>query len=207
MNVYSLAPLTAALAYIPLLITTAGSRPWQRRHVLFILFLVSAMVWSFDVFLYRSNLLPEAASALFKLTVILFAVMVVQFHAFTSSFYPQGQHRWLSIAYLSLAPITALVALGYVTGEITVVDGNVYSYYRIGIIFVSLPLLVFGLRNLYVFGKMLKHSNNPALHNQVTALMLGIAILLLFTIMSLPSWFNDFPISQYGNLINAFILS
>ena len=91
MNVYALPPLIATIAYIPLLITTAGSRPWQKRHYLFILFLVAAMLWSLIVYLLRSNLFPDHNGLLFKLAVILFAVTAVQFHCFTSSFYPQGK--------------------------------------------------------------------------------------------------------------------
>ena len=207
MNVYALPPLIATIAYIPLLITTAGSRPWQKRHYLFILFLVAAMLWSLIVYLLRSNLFPDHNGLLFKLAVILFAVTAVQFHCFTSSFYPQGKSRWLAFAYLSLIPILVMVILGYVTNPVTFSNGFVHTQYKTGIVIVALPLLIFTARNYYVFGKTLKHLNNPVLHNQILALLLGISILLVFTALSILSWFDDFPIAHYGNLINAFIFS
>src|SRR3989304_6945243 len=126
MNVYALAPLVATIAYIPLLIPTASSRPWQKRHILFFLFLLAAMSWSLVIYLYRSNLFPDAGSALFKLSIVLFSVMAVQFHCFASSFYPKGQKRWLSFAYLTIIPITILVMLGYVTDEVYLENGNVH---------------------------------------------------------------------------------
>jgi len=207
MNAYAIAPLIATIAYIPLLITTASSRPWQKRHFWFVLFLVSAMAWSFDDYLERSFLFPGLGPTLWKLTVILFSLMAIQFHCFITSFYPPGQRRWIYFAYASLAVIILAVFKGYVTSEVFVNGNYVRSAYRIGILVVALPLLIFVVRNFYVLLKMRKNSNNPVLHNQILALMLGIAILCLFTAISTPAWFNDFPIAHYGNLLNAFILS
>jgi len=207
MNGYALAPLIATIAFIPLLIFIASSRPWQRRHVLFFLFLISAIAWSFVVYLFRSNLIPDMGSFLFKFSVILFAITVVQFHCFTSSFYCQGQGRWLPFAYLSLIPISILVILGYVTSDVIVQGTYVHGSYQFGIFIVALPLLVLAIRNLFVFIKMLKSTSNPVLHNQILALILGISILMIFTVLSIPAWFEAFPIAHYGNLINAFILT
>jgi diguanylate cyclase (GGDEF)-like protein len=207
MNAYALAPLIATIAYIPLLITTASSRPWQKRHLLFLLFLASAMIWSLGSFLDRSNLFPEFGPAWFKLTAILFSLVAVQFHCFTSSFYPADKKRWLPFAYTSLAVIVTTVSLGYVTSDIYVDDIYVRSTYSLGVVIVAVPLLILAIRNLYVFGKILNHTSNPILHNQILTLIIGICVYLVFTTLSLPAWFNDFPIAPYGNLINAFVLS
>jgi diguanylate cyclase (GGDEF)-like protein/putative nucleotidyltransferase with HDIG domain len=207
MNVYAIAPLIATIAYIPLLITTAISRPWQRRNISFVLFLFTAMSWSFVVYLFRSNLFPGFSTILFKLSVIFFALTAIQFHFFTSSFYPQGRKRWLSFAYLSLVPICVITALGYVTSDVVAVDSSVHGYYRFGIAFVALPLLFLAARNIYVFVNMFKHTSNPVLHNQILTLLLGISILLIFSALSIPSLADAFPIAHYGNLLVAFVMS
>jgi hypothetical protein len=205
MNAYALAPFIATVAYIPLLIITISNRPWQRRQLLFFIFLVCAMLWSLVDFLYRGNYFPEFNDNLFKTVVILFTVMVVQFQCFTSSFYPKGQSRWLPFAYLSLIPISAFVIMGFVTNEIIYSNGYVYSTYRPGAFLIGIPLVALAIRNFYVFGKMLKNLNNPVLHNQVIALILGISVLTVTTALSVPSWHNAFPIPHYGNLIVAFV--
>jgi len=93
MNIYALFPLFAVIAYIPLLITTISSRPWQTRHKLFILFLIAAMSWSLtDVFL-RSDYFPQYNSLLLKAILITFTWTVVQFYCFASSFFAPGQGR------------------------------------------------------------------------------------------------------------------
>ena len=175
--------------------------------MLFFLFLISAMAWSFIVYLFRSNLLPESGSFLFKFSVILFAITAVQFHCFTSSFYHQGQGRWLPFAYISLIPISIIVILGYVTSDVITQGSFVHGSYRFGILIVAIPLFVLAVRNLYVLGKMLKRTSNPVLHNQILTLLLGISILFTFTVLSIPAWFKAFPIAHYGNLFNACILS
>ncbi|MBZ5529519.1 MAG: diguanylate cyclase [Acidobacteriia bacterium] len=101
----------------------------------------------------------------------------------------------------------AAVLSGFVTSDVYANGNYVRSHYSLGILLVALPLLVFALRNYYVFWNMLKHTHNPVLHNQILALLVGISVLVGFSSFSLPAWFNDFPIAHYGNLINAFILS
>jgi diguanylate cyclase (GGDEF)-like protein/putative nucleotidyltransferase with HDIG domain len=207
MNAYAVAPLVAVIAYIPLLLTTISSRPWQRRNILFTVFLLAALSWSLIDFFYRGNFFPEHNNILFRLVVISFSVMVVQFHHFTTSFYPPRKNKWLIFAYLTLIPTITLTALGYVTSDVATSGNLVSGKYLIGVIFVAIPIVTLAARNFYVFGKMLKNQTNPVLHNQVLALILGISALTITTALSIPSWGDAFPIPHYGNLINAFILS
>jgi diguanylate cyclase (GGDEF)-like protein len=207
MNAYAIAPLIATIAYIPLLITTAVSRPWQKRHFLFILFLASAMMWSLVSFLDRSQLFPGYGPTWFKLTAILFSLVAIQFHCFTSSFYPPDQKRWLPFAYTALAIIIVTVLLGYVTTDVYNGTSYVRSQYSIGVVIIASLLLIIAARNIYVFSRMLKNSSNPVLHNQILTLLLGIVILVVFTAASVPAFLNDFPIAHYGNLLVAFVMS
>ncbi len=207
MNAYTIAPLVAVIAYIPLLVMAAVSRPWQKRNTLFIIFLVSAVLWSLVDLLYRSNYFPGYNEYFFKFVVILFSLMVVQFHFFLSSFYPHGQKRWLIFAYSAFTVICILVLLGYVTQGVIYKGDLVRGVYSIGVVFVAILLLTLAGINLYVFRKILKTSSDPILRNQVLALSFGICVLVLTTALSIPSWGDAFPIPHYGNLLNAFILS
>jgi diguanylate cyclase (GGDEF)-like protein len=208
MNIYALFPLIATIIYIPLLIMAASSRPWQRRHTLFILFLVSAMMWSLtDVFL-RSSLLPQYKLLLLKILLIIVTWMAVQFHCFISSFFAPGEKRWLPFAYGSLAVVIALVLLGYIGEGVTSVDGGrLYLDYGIGIIFMAIPLLTLAVRDTYVFWKRLKILDNPVLYNQIVSLLISIFVLVAFILAAILPWGREFPISHYGNIIIAFILS
>lgn len=208
MNIYALFPLIAVIVYIPLLITTIGSRPWQKRHRLFILFLLSAIVWSItDIFL-RSNLFPQYNDFLLKAIVITYTLMLVQFYCFASSFYARGTGRWLPLAYASLALVIVLVLLGYVAEGITVLNGDrLYLDYGRGIIFLALPLLTLAARMTYVFGRMLRILDNPVLRNQIFSLLLGLIIILISITVAFLPWGREFAITHFGSIIVAIILS
>ena len=48
---------------------------------------------------------------------------------------------------------------------------------------------------------------NPVLSNQIISLFLGYCVLVTFSLIAILPWGKEFPISHFGNLINAFILS
>jgi diguanylate cyclase (GGDEF)-like protein/putative nucleotidyltransferase with HDIG domain len=207
MNAYAIAPLVAVIAYIPLLITTVVSRPWQKRFTLFILFIVSAIIWSSIDVLLRVDFFPDSAYIPFKLIVISYAFMVLQLHVFTSSFFPKGTGRWLPFAFGSFILIALVVGLGYVSGSVSGTNGIIDVKYTWEIIFVFIPLIILATRNYYVFIKMLKQVDQPVLYNQAVTLLIAIGVITAFTIASLFPVGNAFPIPHYGSLINAFILS
>ena len=208
MNIYALIPLTATIAYIPLLITTIGSRPWQKRHRLFILFLLSAMVWSFtDIFL-RSNLFPQYNDFLLKAIVVTYTLMLVQFYSFASSFYAPGKRRWLPLAYASLVLVFVLLSLGYVAEGVTAVNGDkLHLDYGRGTIFLALPLLALAGRMTYVFGKMLRLLDDPVLRSQIFSLLLGLIVLLISIFVAFLPWGREYAISHFGSIIVAVIFS
>ena len=206
MNVYAIAPLVATIVYIPLLLTALSSRSWQKKQILFVIFLISAMLWSALDFIYRGNYFPGLQETLFKLVIMSFFLMTVQFHYFATSFYPLGQKRWIPHVYTSLIIVFVLISLGYVTGSVTIENNFAYGFYKIGVIALAVPLIFMVSWNLYVFSKMLKATTDPIKRNHIIAIILGISVLTFFTILSLPSITRSFPLSHYGNLINAFIL-
>jgi diguanylate cyclase (GGDEF)-like protein/putative nucleotidyltransferase with HDIG domain len=207
MNVYAIAPLIAVIAYILLLVTTAVSRPWQKRYTLFILFIGAAIIWSiFDIVL-RGDFYPENRFLVFQFIIGSFFLMAVQFHVFTSSFFPKGVGRWLPFAYGSLIVIAVCMIFNLFPESVTGTDNHTIVSYGKGIIIVTVPLLVLVARNLFVFIRMLKGIKNPILYNQVITLIISIGVLTVFTLAGFLPMGEKFPIPHYGSLINAIILS
>jgi len=207
MNIYALFPLIATVVYIPLLVSTISSRPWRQRQTLFALFLVAAMTWSLTDYFFRSNLFPEYNFLLLKVIVVLFSLMAVQLHFFTSSFFSPGQGRWLPFAYVSLAFIIVMVMLGYAP-EGVMVDGNkLYPDYGNGIFIIAIPLFILLFRNLYVFRRRLKVLDSPVLYNQIVSLMITLFVLPAFTLAAFLPFGKEFPISHFGNIVIVLILN
>ncbi|MFC2051959.1 diguanylate cyclase [Chloroflexota bacterium] len=207
MNVYALLPLIAAIAYIPLLITTVSSRPWQRQHKLFTLFLIAAVLWSLIDILLRSYFFQQHNLILGKLILIMFTWMAVQLHCFTSSFFSPSQGRWLPFAYASLAVVIALAALGYIPEDVVVSGKKLYPVYGKWVVFIAIPLLALFFRNVYVFRKRLRVLGNPVMYNQIISLLISLCVLAIFALATLLPLGREFPIAHFGGIIIAFILS
>ncbi len=207
MSVYALFPLIAIITYIPLLASTLSSRPWQKRHELFVLILVPAIMWSLSDYLLRSNFFPEYNLLLGKLVIIMFSAMAVQFHCFSSTFYAPGQSRWLVFSYVSLAIIIVLAVLGYVPEAIVAQGDRLYPVYGKGMLFLAPALLTMSGRDFYVFAKRLKTMDNPVLYSQIVSLMLGLGALILFALAALLPFGREYAVSHFGNILNASILS
>ena len=207
MVINALFPFVATIAYVPLLFATIRNRPLQTRHKLFILLVVAAMLWSLFDFLLRGRFMPQYDVILVKLVITLCIWTAVQFHCFASSFYAPGQGRFLSVAYISLMIMIALVALDYIPESITSSNGLFYTHYGVGVLFVATPIMVLLVRSLYLLWNRLKILDNVVLRNQLTSLIITAVVLAVFILSSLLPFGKEFPIAHFGNLVVAFILS
>jgi diguanylate cyclase (GGDEF)-like protein len=207
MNIYALFPLIATIAYIPLLIITFSQRPWHRQQQLFILYLISAVSWSLADFLCRSNFFLENAMLMGRIVILMFGWMGVQFHCFTSSFFAPGQGRWLIFAYGSLLAMVVVIALGYIPKDMIISGEEIYPIYDKWLLVIIIPLLVLLARNMFVFTRRLKSLDNPTLNSQITSLVFALIVLGIFSLTAVLPWAKEFPISHFGNIINAFVLS
>src|SRR4030042_1569814 len=129
MNIYSIPPLLAVIAYIPLLGIMLANRPWNRQQRLLVWFLIAAVLWSVSDILFRSYFLMPYKVLLGKIIACSFTLAAVQLHCFISSFYPPNKGRWLPLAYASLAIIIFLTAMDYVPKSVIISEGKLYTVY------------------------------------------------------------------------------
>jgi diguanylate cyclase (GGDEF)-like protein/putative nucleotidyltransferase with HDIG domain len=207
MNIYAFIPLVASIAYIPLLISTLGARPWRKQHRLFFLVLIAAILWSLVDYIFRSNYFPHLGVIFIRTIIFLFSWMAVQLHYFTSSFFPADKNRWLPVAYGFLLLTGVLLVIGYIPQNLELVAGIYYPRYGYGIAFVAVPLIVLLARNVYVLAPRLKNQDNPVIYNQTVALLICLGVLAVFMIASIFPFGSQFAFGHIGNMIDAIILS
>jgi len=207
MNIYALIPLVATLAYIPLLVMMTGNRPWHRQQVLFITYLLAAMFWSLVDFLFRANFLPQHNFLLLQIILVFFTLTSIQLFWFSSTFLTQRLGFWLPFAYSSLVIVFVLIVLGYIPEGVISVGRELHPQYGSAIVFLAVPLLTLLARNLYLGFKRLRGLDDPILYNQIVSLVLALSVIGVFTLAGQLPWGREYPISHFGNLINAFILS
>ncbi len=206
MNIYAFIPLVATIAYIPLLVSTVSARPWNRQHKLFLLFLISACLWSMVDIIFRSNFFPQYSKLMVQIIIFLFAAAAVQFHCFSSSFFPEGKGRWLPFAYGSLFLIAIPIFLGYIPKDVGIIGDKVYPDYGYGIALVALPLLVLLARNVWVLVPRLKSQENPIVYNQAVSLLLCLGVLTFFMALTALPFLREYPVGHIGNIFIAVIL-
>ena len=207
MNVYALFPLFATIVYIPLLAMTVLSKPRQKRNLLFIGYLIAAMVWSLLDYMFRGDIFPTHTMVIWNLTLVSYPVMAVQFYQFISSYFGPNKGRWLWFAYGSLAAIIILAIFGYVGEGYHYENGRFYPNYGIGIIFMAVPLLILAARAAYVLYNRLRANENPILCNQLISLLVSLVVITVFTLFSISPWGREYPLSHIGGLLVGFILS
>jgi len=133
--------------------------------------------------------------------------MVVQFHSFTSSFFPADKGRWLPFAYGTLLFNIVLAMLGYIPEGIQYADNIPYPDYGIGVFFLAIPMLILLARNLWIFIPGLKSQDNLMIRNQIISILLSLVVLTVFLLLALTPLIKEIPISHIGNIINAIVLS
>jgi diguanylate cyclase (GGDEF)-like protein len=207
MNVHVLVPLIATIAYIPLFVILLSNRPWQRRHRLFLLFLIPAMSWSLSDIFFRSDFFTQYKLFLIGIGVCLVIWMLVQFHYYICSFYRSERIR-IPLAYLLLVATIVLAALGHIPEGIEVTASGINVDYGPWIIAIGLIFLcIVGVKDIYSLIQKYRLSPNPEERNQIVYLLAAVAILTVFIFSSISPRGGEFPVSHIGNLIVACVLT
>jgi diguanylate cyclase (GGDEF)-like protein/putative nucleotidyltransferase with HDIG domain len=215
MNAQILIPLIATIAYIPLFVILLSTRPWQRRHSLFLLFLIPAVLWSLDIVLFRSDFLMSYKLHLIRIGICLVIWMLVQLHYFICSFYQSKQIKipWAYVFVIATIVLAALAALNEIPKDIVVstvpTDGGIRVVYGGGIIAIFLLFLsTIGGRDVYSLLQKYRLSPNPAERNQIVYLVTAIAVLMVFILGSIVvPYGGEFPVSHIGNFIIACVFT
>jgi len=204
MNINSLIPLLAFIAYIPLLIILIANRPWQRQKKLFAIYMVSFMSWSFGIFLFRSDFFMDEKVVLAKLTLIVFYFGLTSLYYFLRSYYETSEPRFPWV--YTLTGITTVLIILFIPESINLKNGVVPTYgvwvYPIGVFGYTL----IGV-NLYGLAKKLRYVTDPEVHNQIAYLILGVAISCAFSLSSFIKIGQEFPLAHIGNFLNAAIFT
>jgi len=200
MSVDALVPLIAAIAYIPLFAILFSNRPWQRRHRLFLLFLIPALLWSLTTFLSRSGLLFQNNLLEVKIVLCIAIWMLIQLHYFVSSFYQSGRIK-IPLAYIFLIITIVLAATGYIPHSVEVTASGISVDYGPWNVVVFLAFLfIVGIKDIYSLIQRYRLSPDPAERNQIFYLLAAITSLTAFMLGSLSPRGSEFPVSHIGNL-------
>lgn len=203
MNVHVVIPLVGTIAYIPLFVILLSNRPWQRKHRLFLLFLIPAMLWSLTDIFFRSDFLMPYKLLLVRIGICILIWMLVQLHYFISSFY-RSEHIKMPLAYIFPIVTIVLTAMGYIPRNIEVTASGINVAYGPWILAICLFFLfTIGVKDIYTLIQRYRLSPNPAERNQIIYLLVAVGVLLVSILSTITPRGGEFPVSHIGNLVIA----
>ncbi|MFB0556432.1 MAG: hypothetical protein ACETVW_01035, partial [Dehalococcoidia bacterium] len=207
MNAPVLIPLVATIAYIPLFVILLSSRPWNRKQKFFLLFLITAVLWSLSTFLSRSDLLIHNKLLEVKIVICVVFWMLVQFHYFVSSFY-RSERIKIPLAYIFPIAIIVLAALGYIPQSVEVTASSIHVNYGFWVLAIALLLLlIVGVKDIVSLRQRHKISSDAAERNQIVYLFTAIGILAVFLFSSFLRLADEYAVSHIGNFVTACVLT
>jgi diguanylate cyclase (GGDEF)-like protein/putative nucleotidyltransferase with HDIG domain len=207
MNVQVIVPLIATIAYIPLFAILLSNRPWQRRHRLFLLFLIPAVLWSLSIVFFRGDFLMPYKLLLSEIGICLLIWMLVQLHYFICSFY-RSERIKIPLAYIFPIAAIVLAVADYIPSNIEVTASGINVNYGPWIIAIVLLFLsIIGVRDIYSLIRKYRLSPNPEERNQIVYLLLAIGVLIVSLLSTITPRGGEFPVSHSGNLVIACIFS
>jgi diguanylate cyclase (GGDEF)-like protein len=206
-DIQSLLPFWAAIAYIPLLIIVASSHPWRKHHTLFVFFLLAGMLWSLSCFLLRSDYLTEHKVILFKVVAFFLILMVVQFYYFVRFFISKTAGWGTVLGYVSLATIIVGAVLNYIPQSFSYDQSRLEITLGWGVIPIVFIPVIIAADLIYLLIAKYRASSDPIQRNRIVYLLIAVALLYIFSIINSTPIGNTFPTAQIGQLINAALLS
>jgi hypothetical protein len=185
MNSHVLIPLIASIVYIPLFAILLANRPWDRKQRFFLLFVVTAFLWSFTDVLFRSDFFMQDKFLIAKVSICITFWMLVQFHYFACSVY-RSERVKIPLAYVFPASVLVLALLGYIPRSIEITASGIHVDYGIWLAVIGfLFLFIVGARDIYSLLRRFKISPDPSERNQIAYLLGAIGIIAVFTISSI----------------------
>jgi diguanylate cyclase (GGDEF)-like protein/putative nucleotidyltransferase with HDIG domain len=207
MNTQSLIPLVATIAYIPLFAILLANRPWQSKQKLFFLFLIPAILWSISDIFFRSDFFMQDKLFVVKMVLCTGVWMAIQYRYLLQSFYKPQVAR-MPFAYIILAAIIALAALGYIPRGITVTSGGINIDYSNWLFLMIGILFIITSKDIYHLIRKLKVLADAVERNQITYLFIGLGCLAIFGVVTVAiSAVGRYPVSHIGNFFNALVLT
>ncbi|MDD5312382.1 MAG: diguanylate cyclase [Dehalococcoidia bacterium] len=204
MNVYSLIPLIACIAFVPLFIILTANQPWQRQHKLFALFVFTAILCSFGDLLFRSDLFIDAKIYIGKVVLCILALAFTQLHYFLRSFYESAKPKYY-LAYIGTA-LVCIVAILFLPADVKLGEAvvPVYGMWVFPYAGYAYGLLLF---DIYRLTNKFRAAIDPILRKQIICLITATTVYLVFPLFTISKLGQDYPISHIGNIFNGLILT
>ena len=206
MNQHTLIPLLATIVYLVPLVLLLLHRPWPKQGILFLLYLVPAMLYSMADFLLRAGTQAVDEELLVKIIICLAIAMIVQFHCVLRSYATNSIDRTSALGYVAFGGIIVLTALDFVPQHVEITDDSFSVRYGLWLLPLVVFLLALILQDLYLLRRRFKASTQTQERNQLLYLVVATFVGTIFILSSLTPNGTEYATGHIGNLAVALII-
>jgi diguanylate cyclase (GGDEF)-like protein len=207
MELQILVPLIAAAIYLILLMVVVFQRPLQKIHIIFIIYLISAVIWSTSDAILRSSLFLDYKIIVFRVVICTSLWWVLQLYFFARAFQNLPAGIITKLGYCSLGILITLSILGIAPPSINYQDTNVSPEYGWWFYFYVTSMAVLAFWGGFTLIQRYQRVTALKERNKIAYLLLSIVLLVLFGFSGVSPLAHEFPISHLGGLISAVVLA
>jgi diguanylate cyclase (GGDEF)-like protein len=199
-------PLLATAVYIIPLAVLLITRPWPKQGFLFLLYLITAMLYSLADFLFRAEAFSNHETIAVKAIICLAILMIIQFHYILRSYATSRLDRTAFLAYLILAATIILAAADVLPRLVDTTTGTPTVKYGVGIIPIVAGGLAFVAHDLLLLWQRFRASAQVMERNQLTYLFLATLVGAAGMLTSLTAVGTEYATAHIGVLAVALII-
>jgi diguanylate cyclase (GGDEF)-like protein/putative nucleotidyltransferase with HDIG domain len=189
-----------------------GVRHDTRTHIrrIFSVYLILAIAWSLVALLFSLNV-GGAVRVWASLTAIIGVCTIVAYYHFVSVFTYNSSRIVVKLGYAAIFLVLGpLAALGYLPKSVSVANGAInvdYGPFLFLMIAVGGTFYLLSVFSLYRSYRSYKSSADPLSRNRFLYLLVGLGILLAFSIRTSIPPLPQYPFEHIGHLCNALVIT
>jgi diguanylate cyclase (GGDEF)-like protein len=207
MNVNSILPLLATIAYVPLVIILLASKTWKKQHWLLLAYLFAVIIWSLSAFFLRSDYLNAVKPDIFKVTVCGLPLAAGFLLYFIDYHTQRSLGRSIHVLFGLLLVFLVLVITGYIPTSVTFTENAIVPVFGWWFYVLSAFFLIYPVFLIPVLIRKYHRLSNPGERNTYAYFIIAIALLTIGALAGLSPIGTKFPVSHLANLVNAIILT
>ena len=196
----------ALLYYSVLLVIILRQRPYSRVQVLFSLYLLSMIIWSFASFMIFAGMHNPSTLFWNRFLVVGSMAMPVAFYGFVMTFLGKYSRTWVRISILSYIVMQVLNLTGLVVTQANLVNNNLVNEYGPGLPIVSTFWIFFLGSSTYELIREYRRSKDLTYRNRLRYLLLVIIVIFSGNLTNLSD-LQSLPTDVAANILSAMLIT
>ncbi len=208
-NIFSLIPLSAFISYTLLLFIVIWRGSRTQPVQIFILYLISMVIWSLGSFVMHANL-PLGTPLFWNRFMVVGALaMPILFYSFIRTFLRiRKQKKWLYLGAMLYVSLFMANIMGYFVKEAYVSEGIFYYRYKLGIAEFLAAVSWFLFVGLAAFNliQSSRKTKDSLYRNKLRYLLVGMLIMTAGMVTN-STKLGRYPLDILLNTVNAFLIA